>query len=93
MVEIDGNGRDGGGRGEDIPLTYSPSFHFFYFSLFLSFSPSFFLASLFSFSLFFCNYFFFFFKDTSKFQKSLHEIRIWRSCSWRFEESLTKCEV
>ena len=47
MVEIDGNGRDGGGRREDIPLTYSPSFHFFYFSLFLSFSPSFFLASLF----------------------------------------------
>ena len=38
---------------EDIPLTYSPSFHFFYFSLFLSFSPSFFLASFFSFSLFF----------------------------------------
>ena len=36
---------------EDIPLTYSPSFHFFYFSLFLSFSPSFFLASFFSFSL------------------------------------------
>ena len=42
---IDGNGRDGGERREDIPLTYSPSFHFFYFSLFLSFSPSFFVAS------------------------------------------------
>ena len=42
MVGIDENGRDGGGR-KDIPLTYSPSFHFFYFSLFLS--PSFFLAS------------------------------------------------
>ena len=44
-------------RREDIPLTYSPSFHFFYFSLFLSFSPSFFVASFFSFSLlfFFCN--------------------------------------
>ena len=41
-------------RREDIPLTYSPSFHFFYFSLFLSFSPSFFLASFFSFSLLFC---------------------------------------
>ena len=57
MVEIDGNGRDGGGRREDIPLTYSPSFHFFYFSL----SPSFFLASFFSFLFFFvcfCNYFF-----------------------------------
>ena len=34
-------------RREDIPLTYSPSFHFFYFSLFLSFSPSFFLAFFF----------------------------------------------
>ena len=33
-------------RREDIPLTYS-SFHFFYFSLFLSFSPSFFLAFFF----------------------------------------------
>ena len=45
-------------RREDIPLTYSHYFHFFYFSLFLSFSPSFFLASFFSFSLFlfcFCN--------------------------------------
>ena len=39
-------------RREDIPLTYSPSFHFFYFSLFLSFSPSFFLAFFF-FSFFF----------------------------------------
>ena len=29
--------------------------------------------------LFFCNYFVFF-KDISKFQKSLHEIRIWRIC-------------
>ena len=71
MVRIDGNGRDGGGRREDIPLTYFPSFHFF---LFLSFS--FFFSLLFH-SLFF-NYFFFF-KDTSKFQKNLHEIRIWRS--------------
>ena len=35
MIRIDGNGRDGGGRREDILLTYSPSFHFF---LFLSFS-------------------------------------------------------
>ena len=34
-------------RREDIPLTYSPSFHFFYFSLFLSSSPSFFLAFFF----------------------------------------------
>ena len=33
MVVIDENGRDGGGRREDVPLTYSPSFHFFYFSL------------------------------------------------------------
>ena len=57
-------------------LTYAPSFHFFYFSLFLSFSPSFFLAS------FFLS--FFFFKDTSKFQNNLHEIRIWRSCFMEF---------
>ena len=35
MVRIDENGRDGGGRREDIPLNFSPSFHFF---LFLSFS-------------------------------------------------------
>ena len=82
MVGIDGNGRDGGGRREDIPLTYSPSFHFFYFSLFLS--PSFFLASFFYF-LFFCFFCYFVFvtifsKDTSKFQKNLHKIRIWRSC-------------
>ena len=80
MVGINGNGRDGGGRREDIPLTYSPSFHFFYFSLFLS--PSFFLASFF-FLFFFLTiyfYFFFFFKGTSKFQKNLQEIRIWRSC-------------
>ena len=35
-------------RREDIPLTYSPSFHFFYLSFFfLSFSPSFFLAFFF----------------------------------------------
>ena len=54
MVRIDGNGRDGSWRREDIPLTYFPSFHLFYFSLFLSFSPSFFLAS------FFCDYFFLF---------------------------------
>ena len=39
-------------RREDIPLTYSPSFHFFYFSLFLSFSPSFFLAFFFFFFAF-----------------------------------------
>ena len=73
MVGIDGNGRDSGGRREDIPLTYSPSFHFFYFSLFYFLLP-------FSLPLsFFCNYFVFF-KDISKFQKILHEIRIWRIC-------------
>ena len=54
MVEIDGNGRDGGGRIEDIPLTYSTSFHFFYFSLF------FYFLLPFSLPLFFCNYFFLF---------------------------------
>ena len=49
-------------RREDIPLTYSPSFHFFYFSLFLSFSPSFFLA-------FFLFLFFFAFVTYSKISK------------------------
>ena len=73
MVGIDGNGRDGGGRREDIPLTYSPSFHFFSFSLFLSFSPfSLPLSFLFLFCFAFVTYF--------KIQKSLHKIRIWRSC-------------
>ena len=43
MIGIDGSGRDGGGRIEDIPLTYSPSFHFFFlfllpFSFFLFFT-------------------------------------------------------
>ena len=65
MVGIDGNGRDGGGRREDIPLTYSPSFHFFYFSLFI-FSPSFFLASL---LIFFVTIFFFLFQRYFKFSK------------------------
>ena len=53
-------------------------FSFFSLLLFLFFylfSPSFFLASLFFFVTIF-----FFFKDTSKFQKNLHDIRIWRSC-------------
>ena len=77
MVGIDGNGRDGGGRREDIPLTYSPSFHF-YFSLFYFLLP---FSLPLSFLLFFLYLFLFlFFKDTSKFQKNLHEIRIWRSC-------------
>ena len=74
MIGIDGNGRDGGGRREDIPLTYSPSFHFFYFSLFLSFSPSFFLAFFFSFSLLFC------FCNILQNFKRVYKIRIWRSC-------------
>ena len=59
MVMIDGNGRDGGGRRENIPLNLF-SFFSLLFSLFLSFSP-FFLASFFSFIfvLFcFCNKFF-----------------------------------
>ena len=78
MVRIHGNGRDGGGRREDIPLTYSPYFQFF---LFLSFSFIFsFLFPFFSFFLIFCNNFVsLFFKDTSKFRKNLHGIRIWRS--------------
>ena len=29
MIRIDGSGRDCDGRREDIPLAYSPSFHFF----------------------------------------------------------------
>ena len=60
-------------RREDIPLTYSPSFHFFYFSLFLSFSPSFFLASFISFSLLFC------FCNILQNFKRFYKIRIWRS--------------
>ena len=60
MVRIDGNGRDGGGSRQDIPLTYSPSFHF----LFLSFSfcflfPSFFLFFLTFFIYFVTNFFLF----------------------------------
>ena len=72
MVDIDGNGRDGGGRREDIPRAYSSSFHFFYFSLFLSFSPSFFLASFFSFSLFFVLFFskFLFLKISKEFTQN-----------------------
>ena len=62
-------------RREDIPLTYSPSFHFFYFSIFLSFSPSFFLASFFSFSLLFC-----FCNILQNFKRVYTKIRIWRSC-------------
>ena len=74
MVGIDGIGRDCGGRIEDIPLTYSPSFHFFYFSLF------YFLLH-FSLPLFFCKYFYFSFsKILQNFKIFLHKIRIWRSC-------------
>ena len=59
MVGIDGNGRDGGGRREDIPLTYSPSFHFFIslflfllpFSLPLSFLPFFVTIFIFIFQI------------------------------------------
>ena len=82
MIRIDRNGRDGGGRREDILLTYSPSFHFFLYILF-SFFFSFLFPSFFSFFLFLSN-FFFFFKDTSKFQKNLQKIRIWRSCFAEF---------
>ena len=58
MVGVDGNGRDGGRRREDIPLTYSPSFHFFYFSLFyfllpFSLSLSFFVTIFFLFQTYF----------------------------------------
>ena len=57
MVRIDGNGRDGGGRREDIPLTYSPSFYFLYFSLFLFLLP---FSLPLSFLLFFKNFILFF---------------------------------
>ena len=77
MIGIDGNGRDGGGRREDIPLNYSPSFSLLCISLF------FFLFLLpFSFSFYF---YFFILKDTSKFQKNLHKIRIWRDYWFRRE--------
>ena len=72
MARIDGNGRDGGERREDIPLTYSPSFHFFYFSLFLYFSPTFFLASFFSYIyiyIYICYNFFCFSKILQNFKR------------------------
>ena len=37
MIGVNGNGRDDGGKREDVSLSYFPYFHF----LFLSFSPSF----------------------------------------------------
>ena len=93
MVRIDGNGRDGGGRREDIPLTYSPSFHFFYFSLFLSFSPSFFLAS---FIFFFCNYYFFlfqrYFKISKEFTRNKDMEELFRGGLKRFCQNV-KCNV
>ena len=63
MIGIDANDKDGGGRREDIPVNFSPSFLLLLISLFF-----------FIFSLLFS-----FFKDTSRFQKNLHEIRVWRS--------------
>ena len=66
MIGLDAGGRDGGGRRKDIPLTYSPSFHFF---LFLSFSL--FLSFLFSSFFFFCD--FFILKDISNFHKDVEE--------------------
>ena len=50
MIRKDANGTDGGGRREDILLTYSPSFTSSSL-LFFSFSPSFFIffVTLFSF--------------------------------------------
>ena len=45
--------------------------------LILRLFTSYFSLFLLPFSFFFFQ-FFFFFKDTSKFQKNLHEIRIWR---------------
>ena len=88
MVRIDGNGRDGGRRREDIPLTYCPSFHFFYCSLFLSFSPSFFL-------LFLVIIFFSFSKILQNFKRIYMKQGYGGVVSWRFEESLpnVKCNV
>ena len=51
-----------------------------HFSLFLAFSLSFFLLFV-----FFC------LKNTSKFQKNLDEIRIWRF--WFLKRVCNKCEV
>ena len=45
-------------RREDIPLTYSPSFHFFYLSFFFDIAPLFLLQYFF----FFFFFFFFFLK-------------------------------
>ena len=42
-------------RREDIPLTYSPSFHFFYLSFFFLFLLPFSLPFSFSLLFFFCN--------------------------------------
>ena len=42
MIGVDRNGRDDGGRREDLSLTYFPSFHFLflYFLAFSFFFPS-----------------------------------------------------
>ena len=90
MVRIDGNGRDGGGRREDIPLTYSPSFYFF---LFLSFS--FFFSFLFpSFFLFFCNNFFFqrYFKILKEFTRNKDMEELFRGGLKRVCQNM-KCNV
>ena len=76
MIGIDGSGRDGGGRRKDIPLTYSPYFHFLFLSFsFFSYFP---FPSFFS---FFCNIFLI---DNLKFQRNFHKIRTWRSCFVEF---------
>ena len=67
MTRIDGNIRDGGGRREDILLTYSPSFHFLLFLSFLFFFS--FSSSSSSSSSSFCNKFFFFAKILQNFKR------------------------
>ena len=79
-------------RREDIPLTYSPSFHFFYFSIFLSFSPSFFLASFFSFSLFFCFALVTYFKISKEFTQNKDMEELFRGGLKRVCQSV-KCNV
>ena len=54
-------------RREDIPLTYSPSFHFFYFSLFLL--P---FSLPFSFLFLFCFAFVTYFKISKEFTQNKH---------------------
>ena len=74
-------------RREDIPLIYSPSFHFFYFSLFLSFSPS---SCLFLFL--FCFAFVTYFKISKEFTQNKDMEELFRGGLKRVCQSV-KCNV